>query len=120
MEILSNSNQSLDCKVVAVLKADLSSVSPSEFERVESGSGSYYKVLYDIEMSFEATISFHLLFKGTCSPFFVDSEAIPVLIGAARFRQDHGRSFGRLWPMNSQQEGGWFRLIGSEAMEKSI
>ncbi|OCK78280.1 actin-like ATPase domain-containing protein [Lepidopterella palustris CBS 459.81] len=53
-----------DCKVLATLKADLSSISPSEFELVTSASGDFYKVYYDIEMIFEAAISFRLLFKG--------------------------------------------------------
>jgi hypothetical protein len=54
-----------DCKVVATLKPDLSSVSKSEFELVTSKKSEYYKVSYDIEMSFEATMAFRLLFGGT-------------------------------------------------------
>ncbi|KAJ6098844.1 hypothetical protein N7467_000379 [Penicillium canescens] len=54
-----------DCRRVATLKSDLSGIPASEFELVDSGNGNWYKVSYDIEMSFEATLSFRLVFKGT-------------------------------------------------------
>lgn len=54
-----------DCRRVATLKSDLSGIPASEFEIVDSGHGNWYKVSYDIEMSFEATLSFRLVFKGT-------------------------------------------------------
>lgn len=48
---------------VATLTSDLSEIPPSEFQLVSSNNGDYYKISYDIEMSFEAAISFRLLFK---------------------------------------------------------
>jgi len=53
-----------DCKLVATLTSNLSKIPASEFDLVSSPSGTYYKIWYDIEMSFEASISFRLLFKG--------------------------------------------------------
>jgi hypothetical protein len=47
-------------------------VPPTEFDIVNSGNGDYYKIYYDIEMSFEATLSFRHLFKGAySSPSFL-------------------------------------------------
>ena len=54
-----------DCRTIATLKADLTGIPASDFEIVNSGNGDWYKINYDIEMSFEATLSFRLLFKGT-------------------------------------------------------
>lgn len=54
-----------DCRTIAMLKADLSRVPVSDFDIANSGNGDWYKVYYDIEMSFEATLSFRLVFKGT-------------------------------------------------------
>lgn len=53
-----------DCRTVATLTADLSSVPTSQFDVMNSGAGDWYKVNYDIEMSFETTISFRLVFQG--------------------------------------------------------
>lgn len=53
-----------DCKVLTTLKADLSKVNPSEFEIVEGSGGNYYKISYEVEMSFEAAISFKLVVGG--------------------------------------------------------
>jgi hypothetical protein len=52
---------------VAVLKADFSQVPSSEFEIVATSHGEHYKVEYDIEMTFEAMISFKLKYKGMCT-----------------------------------------------------
>jgi predicted ABC-type sugar transport system permease subunit len=54
-----------DCRTIAMLRADLTKIPASDFDIVNSGNGDWYKVNYDIEMSFEATLSFRLVFKGT-------------------------------------------------------
>lgn len=54
-----------ECKTVATLRADLTSIADSEFERVNSGNGEWFKMSHDIVMSFEATLSFKWIFKGT-------------------------------------------------------
>ena len=57
------------CRVVATLKSDLSGVPEHEFELVSGKQGEYFKIKYTIELSFEATISFRLRFKGEfCGP----------------------------------------------------
>jgi len=53
-----------ECREIAKVKADLSAISASNFEVVNSGNGNWYKVSYNIEMSFEATLSFRLVFQG--------------------------------------------------------
>jgi len=53
-----------DCRTVATLSADLSSIPHTQFDIVNSGNGNWYKVSYDIEMTFETTINFRLKFKG--------------------------------------------------------
>jgi len=53
-----------DCRTVATLTADLTPIPATDFVIVNSGNGDWYKVDYDIEMSFEATLSFRLVFKG--------------------------------------------------------
>ncbi|KAF2194329.1 hypothetical protein K469DRAFT_548682, partial [Zopfia rhizophila CBS 207.26] len=53
-----------DCRTVATLSSDLSSIPHSQFDVVNSGNGDWYKVSYDIEMTFETTINFRLKFKG--------------------------------------------------------
>jgi predicted ABC-type sugar transport system permease subunit len=54
-----------DCRTIATLRADLTGIPASDFDIVNSGNGDWYKVNYDIRMSFEATLSFSLVFKGT-------------------------------------------------------
>ncbi|KAH8896375.1 hypothetical protein GQ53DRAFT_792192 [Thozetella sp. PMI_491] len=54
-----------DCRIVATLSADLSAVSKDEFKLVTSANGDYYRVDYDIEMTFEAAISFRLVFNSS-------------------------------------------------------
>lgn len=86
----------VECKTVATLKADLSSVPHSEFARVNSGNGDWYKVSYDIEMSFEATLSFSLSFKGNIIAIANDSclKFANVLL---QCRKTHGRMCCGLW-----------------------
>jgi len=42
-------------------------VSRDRFELVDSCSGSYYKISYELEMRLEAAISFRLIFEGKIS-----------------------------------------------------
>ncbi|KAI9865467.1 MAG: hypothetical protein M1813_002357 [Trichoglossum hirsutum] len=53
-----------DCRVVATLKPDLSLIDRSGLQKFSSPAGEYYKVSYQLEMSFETTISFKLKYKG--------------------------------------------------------
>jgi hypothetical protein len=57
------------CKLHATLQSDLSSISPSAFELVSSTSGDYYKISYELEMSFHTMLSFKLIFQGKSSTF---------------------------------------------------
>ncbi|PVH69876.1 actin-like ATPase domain-containing protein [Cadophora sp. DSE1049] len=52
-----------NCKTIVTLKADLSTVPKSSFEVVSGSKGDYYKIWYTIEMSFEAAISFRLIYQ---------------------------------------------------------
>ncbi|KAH0543127.1 hypothetical protein FGG08_002553 [Glutinoglossum americanum] len=53
-----------DCRVVATLKPDLSVINKSELQTFRSKAGEYYKVSYELEMSFEAAIAFKLKYQG--------------------------------------------------------
>jgi hypothetical protein len=44
--------------------SDLSKIPKEKFEIVESSKGNYYKISYQIEMRFEAMITFALKFDG--------------------------------------------------------
>ncbi|CAZ84109.1 unnamed protein product [Tuber melanosporum] len=52
------------CSVLAGIEVDLTSFPLGTWEMVQSSAGSYYKVDYALEMSFEAAISFKVVCKG--------------------------------------------------------
>lgn len=70
-EELSFTNSELDCLKIAILKPDLSVIPRQEFQEKRSfhSREKYYKVQYDLEMSFDTTISFKLRFNGKRSDF---------------------------------------------------
>jgi predicted ABC-type sugar transport system permease subunit len=65
IEVILTVHMYTDCRTIATLRADLTGIPASDFAMVNSGNGDWYKVTYNIEMSFEATLSFRLVFKGT-------------------------------------------------------
>ncbi|MBE3048453.1 hypothetical protein IMZ48_39310 [Candidatus Bathyarchaeota archaeon] len=89
-----------DCRKVATLRSDLSGIPASDFEVVNSGNGNWYKVSYDLEMSFEATLSFRLVFKGmvvSLSPQGTINRAL-LTVGVSK-REDYRRVRCRLRKM---------------------
>lgn len=46
------------------MKPDLSVIPKASLEKRQSPEGPYYKVLYQLEMSFDTTISFRLRYQG--------------------------------------------------------
>ncbi|KAF2254078.1 actin-like ATPase domain-containing protein [Trematosphaeria pertusa] len=53
----------LDCRRIAIMKPDLSVIPKASLEKRQSPEGPYYKVLYQLEMSFDTTISFRLRYQ---------------------------------------------------------
>jgi hypothetical protein len=53
-----------DTKVVGTLVSDLSKIPKEKFEVTHSSRGSYYKIWFQVEMRFEAMITFRLRFDG--------------------------------------------------------
>jgi hypothetical protein len=53
-----------DTKVVGTLVSDLSKIPKEKFEVTHSSRGSFYKIWYQVEMRFEAMITFRLRFDG--------------------------------------------------------
>ncbi|KAI9774152.1 MAG: hypothetical protein M1840_005245 [Geoglossum simile] len=54
----------LDCRQIGLLTPDLSRIPRSEFPRISSPGGDYYKVLYEVVMRFDTVIEFQLKFQG--------------------------------------------------------
>lgn len=54
----------IECSVLAGIEVDLTSFPLETWQTVQGPAGSYYKVDYALEMSFEAAISFKVVCKG--------------------------------------------------------
>jgi hypothetical protein len=50
--------------VIATLVSDLSKVPKDRFKITNSGEGDYYKIEYELEMRFEAAVSFRMRLGG--------------------------------------------------------
>jgi len=64
----------IECSVLAGIEVDLTSFPLDTWKTVQGAAGSYYKVEYALEMSFEAAISFKVVCKGGFESSFLCRE----------------------------------------------